>query len=257
MDQSTVSRCITRLTAAILEVYKGGFEFNGKSTRDTFLERFGLPSITGAIDCTHIEITAPPSELHPDEYINRQNNYSINVQAVCDSECVYLDVDASWPGSVHDSRIFKNSTIYQKLINGEIGRSLIGDNGYALQHICLTPFLRPSTAAEVTFNRFHKSARCVIERAFGQTKRRFYWLGCMLKVKLDKVPSIIVACFILLNLAKRFGDPDIQPDDDDDDDDDNSNDTNQIADNEKEGYLRKLGERKRQEMVDYLQRNDI
>ena len=80
-------------------------------------------------------------------------------------------------------------------------------------------------------------------------QRRFYCLGCMLKVKLDKVPSIIAACFILYNLAKRFGDPDIQLDDDDDDDDDNNNDTNQIADNENEGYLRKLGERKRQEMV--------
>ena len=80
--KSTVSRCITRVTAAILEVYKGGFEFNGKSTRDTFLERFGLPSITGAIDCTHIEIPAPPSELHPDEYINRKNYYSINVQSL-------------------------------------------------------------------------------------------------------------------------------------------------------------------------------
>ena len=77
VDQSTVSRCITRVTAAMLEGYKGGFEFNGKSTRDTFLERFGLPSITGAIDCTHIEIPVPPSELHPDEYINRKNYYLI------------------------------------------------------------------------------------------------------------------------------------------------------------------------------------
>ena len=53
-DQSTVSRRVTHVTAAILEVYRDAFEFNRKSTRDGFLEKFGLPSIVGAIDCTHI-----------------------------------------------------------------------------------------------------------------------------------------------------------------------------------------------------------
>ena len=55
MDQSTVSRCIWRVTAAILEVCRDAFEFKSRSTKDGFHEKFGLPSVLGTIVC-NIEI---------------------------------------------------------------------------------------------------------------------------------------------------------------------------------------------------------
>ena len=48
--------------------------------------------IIGAIDCTHVRIKVPPAHLHPDEYINRKKFHSINVQVVCDSDCVITDL---------------------------------------------------------------------------------------------------------------------------------------------------------------------
>ncbi|CAH2011546.1 unnamed protein product [Acanthoscelides obtectus] len=63
----------------------------------------------GAIDCTHIPILNP--FIHADEYVNRKNFASINVQATCNSNEEFTSVDVSWPGSVHDSRIWKNSDI--------------------------------------------------------------------------------------------------------------------------------------------------
>nr|CAH7750834.1 unnamed protein product [Callosobruchus chinensis] len=33
--------------------------------------------------------------------------HSINVQATCNADEWFTSVDASWPGSVHDSRIFE------------------------------------------------------------------------------------------------------------------------------------------------------
>ena len=35
--------------------------------------------------------------------------------AVCDSDKKYIFVDASFPGSAHDSRVFKSSQLYQVL----------------------------------------------------------------------------------------------------------------------------------------------
>ena len=48
-------------------------------------------------------------------FVNRKPFYSINVQAVCDSDAFITNIVARWPGSTHDSRIFENSNITDKL----------------------------------------------------------------------------------------------------------------------------------------------
>ena len=103
----------------------------------------------------------------------------------------------------------------------------------------------------------HKKARCTIERSFGQLKMRFRCLEGKLRIKLEKVPPIIVACFILHNLAKRYGDPDFFENDGHNSDDDDSDDDSEPDDvvNVNEHYLRRLGKQKRQEVVDFLQNN--
>ncbi|XP_064858623.1 uncharacterized protein LOC135561231 [Oncorhynchus nerka] len=40
---------------------------------------------------------------------------SIGLQMVCNADCVISNVVAKWPGSVHDSRIFRASEIYHKV----------------------------------------------------------------------------------------------------------------------------------------------
>nr|CAH7720254.1 unnamed protein product [Callosobruchus chinensis] len=62
-----------------------------------------FPCAVGVIDCTPIKIKKP--SLHGDEYINRKGYHSNNVQATCNADEWFTSVDASWPGSVHDSRI--------------------------------------------------------------------------------------------------------------------------------------------------------
>jgi hypothetical protein len=67
----------------------------------------------------HIKIDAKGVQ-NREKYRNRKNVFSINVQAVCDSELRFINVVASWPGSVHDSRIFANSELSAKLVANEI-----------------------------------------------------------------------------------------------------------------------------------------
>ena len=78
-----------------------------------------FPNVIGAIDCTHIQ-TLPPS-IHKHIYRNRKHTYSMNVQVICDANMTITNVVAKYPGSVHDSFIFRNSAIYPRLSNGAFG----------------------------------------------------------------------------------------------------------------------------------------
>ena len=94
-----------------------------------------FPGLIGAIDCTHIKIICPNKE-NAMTFVNRKQFYSINVQAVCDSDGFISNIVAHWPGSTHNSRIFENSNIADKLRDGTPDGILLGDSGDTLvEHI--------------------------------------------------------------------------------------------------------------------------
>ena len=53
------------------------------------------------------------------------------------------------------------------------------------------------------YNVVHKHTRSLVERTIGQAKKRFYCMGSIIRLKQDRIPSVVVACFILHNEAKR------------------------------------------------------
>ena len=75
----------------------------------------------GAIDGTHIAIKKPSNCTAPEVYFNHKAFYSINVQGevltnlsiliigMADFKKRFVDVEAGWPGSIGDSRIFRTS----------------------------------------------------------------------------------------------------------------------------------------------------
>lgn len=80
-----------------------------------------------------------------------------------------------WPGSVHDSFIFRESQLHDLLKNQKIGW-LLRDSGYALQPFLMTPKSAPQTEAEITYNKAHSRTRIVVEKAFGVLKSRFRYI---------------------------------------------------------------------------------
>jgi len=145
-------------------------EINDIKTK--FYEIAGFPGIVGAIDCTHIPIQSPGG-AEAELYRNRKGYFSLNVQAVCNTELKFLNVVSRWRGSVHDSTIFNASHLRARFETGEFPNAhLLGDNGYACRRYLLTPFLNPRSPAEERYNAVHKTTRNVIEMAFGVLKRR-------------------------------------------------------------------------------------
>ena len=75
----------------------------------------------GAIDGCHVRIKTPPG---PDgqDYVNRRLFPSIQLQAVCDGKGLFINTFVGYPGSVHDTRVLKNSRIYKEALYPPSGK---------------------------------------------------------------------------------------------------------------------------------------
>lgn len=169
--------------------------------QNRFYLKAKFPRYIGAIHCTHIKISSPGGN-NAENYRNRKNFFSINVQTISDDQLMIQDIVARWPGSSHDSTIFFNSSIYRRLEAKEFGNGLIvGDGGYGVKSYLLTPLLNPVTKAENLYQESQIRTRNVVERSYGVWKRRFPVLSLGIRLHLSKVEAIIIATAVLHNIC--------------------------------------------------------
>ncbi|XP_029176982.1 putative nuclease HARBI1 [Nylanderia fulva] len=113
VGKATAFRALRRVTYALHCVAPQFIKWPRDEIAVSVMERFkrscGFPNVIGAIDGTHIKIRAPPKDAQ--SYINRKGFHSINVQVICDSLGRFTHVYAGQVGSVHDSRVFRNSPV--------------------------------------------------------------------------------------------------------------------------------------------------
>jgi hypothetical protein len=60
---------------------------------------------------------------------------------IVDCDDKFINIVAKWPGSSHDSRVFKEGAVYRNLENNNIDGYLLGDSGYACKTFLLAPYL--------------------------------------------------------------------------------------------------------------------
>lgn len=205
MSQASVCRCVGSISRLIAYLAPDNIKFptpeEGHLQAQKFYVVGEMPGVLGCVDGTHIPIQSPGGENF-EVYRCRKGFYSVNVQGICDSELRFINIVSSWPGSVHDARIFDNSGVCHRLEQGNYrGLYLLGDSGYPCRNYLLTTILAPSNEKERNFNISHKKTRNCIERAFGVLKRRFACLSIPLRTKLQNSKRIIMVCAVLHNIA--------------------------------------------------------
>lgn len=218
IDKSTASRVIIKVSRAIAQMYVDYIQMPS-TEEDTakvvcgFYNIAKFPRCVGAIDCTHVKIQSPGGN-NAELYRNRKGFFSFNVQVVSDSDLIIRDLVCRWPGSAHDSNIFRNSNIRRRFENNEFGNNvLVGDSGYGIQSYLITPLRNPQTAAEHLFNESQIRTRNPVERLFGVWKRRFPILSLGIRMHIEKVEAIVVAVGVLHNIARTFRDEEPNVDD--------------------------------------------
>ena len=72
---------------------------------------------------------------------------------MCSARNKIIHLNPKWPGSAHDSRVFKESSLYTKFEDGTYKGFLLGDSAYALRDYLMMPISNPQTDAE---NRYSK-----------------------------------------------------------------------------------------------------
>ena len=78
-----------------------------------------IPQSLGAIDRTHIFIKGPNCESKYNYYCRKQR-YSINTQAVVGANLCFLDVATGFPGSMHETRVLRQTNLFERAESGEI-----------------------------------------------------------------------------------------------------------------------------------------
>ncbi|CAI2200686.1 13987_t:CDS:1, partial [Funneliformis geosporum] len=100
----------------------------------------GFTNVIGAIDETYFILNDKPSNS-PELYFNRKKFYSIQCQGIVDFHGIFISYDIGWPGSIHDAKVYKNSSFYKKknelIINNDY---LLGDSAYPILPFLITPF---------------------------------------------------------------------------------------------------------------------
>jgi hypothetical protein len=182
-----------------------------QQTQPDFQQLCGLPAVVGAIDGTHINISKPRHGAE-DYYYFKSRGYTLNCQAVVDSNKRFLDLYLGMPGSTNDARVLRRSSLYhlamsQNLFDSRHGVDgfspyLLGDSGYPLLPWLMVPHrnMRNLSVLETLFNRKLRRGRSMVKNAFGILKQTFREL--LVKSELDVVflPDVITCYAILHNV---------------------------------------------------------
>ncbi|CAM5108407.1 unnamed protein product [Natator depressus] len=176
----------------------------------------GFPNCGGAVDGTHIPILAP--EHQAGEYINHKGYFSIVLQALVDHNGRFTNINVGWPGKVHDTCVFRNSGLFQKLQEGtlfpdqkitvgdvEMPIVILGDPAYPLTPWLMKPYTGSLDSSQELFNYRLSKCRMVVECAFGHLKACWYSLLTRLDLSETNIPTVITACCALHNLCESKG----------------------------------------------------
>lgn len=216
ISKSTVLYCLNT-SISIINTYlcpkfiKWPDDDNEKQIISMNFNRYGMSNVIATIDGCHIPIKRPSE--NGNNYFNRKKFYSVVLQAVAKHNLMFIDVDVSWPGSVHDARVFRTSDLYvhgQNLCQPDY--FILADSAYPCLTWIIPPFKNNGhlTPMQVYFNTILSKTRVNSENAFALLKGRFRRIRDLLdRNNVQEICETIVACCVLHNICLVKGGEDI------------------------------------------------
>ena len=221
IHQCTVSKIIMEVSNAINPIMGPQFLHLPKSVNDMqetvseFEQEFGIIQAFGCIDGTHVEIKRPIENSQ--DYFCYKQYFSLNIQAICNTKGKFIDIDCRRPGSVHDAKVFSNSTIMRKFREGSLAGTLhdvlpgygdvpnylIADPAYPMTLFCMKEYHSCSNNQQVIFNNMLRRARNTIECAVGRLKAQWGLLRKTIDMQIETVPKHIYSCFVLHTFCEQ------------------------------------------------------
>ncbi|KAG4072195.1 hypothetical protein HA402_014424 [Bradysia odoriphaga] len=226
ISQTLVSRCVryfswvitTKVMDQFIQFPRSVDEIRHLQNKMQFHTDF--PGAFGMVDGSLIGLAALSHEIEH-SFVSRKSFHAINAQFVVDVGMRFLSVNARYPGSTHDSLIWRASLVNSTLRDlcnreGEDWKYfLLADHGYPLMPWVMKPYDTPTSAAKAEYNRIHRKLRSLVERAIGLLKARFRCLLNERKLRYDPLISgcIIYSCSVLHNylIDKNFPVNDLEP----------------------------------------------
>ncbi|XP_050801910.1 uncharacterized protein LOC127047550 [Gopherus flavomarginatus] len=176
----------------------------------------GFPNCGGAIDGTHIPTLA--LEHQGTQYVNCKGYFSMVLQALVDHKGCFTNIHVGWPGRVHDTCVFRHTTLFKRLQQGnyfpdqkitvgdvEMPIVILGDPAYPLMPWLMKPYTSSLDRSQELYNYRLSKCRMVVERAFGCLKTCWRTLLTLSDLGQTNVPFVIAACCVLHNLCKSKG----------------------------------------------------
>ena len=125
VGKSSIYRCIISVSSALTDIIQEYVSFPDASneqeinaTKSGFWDYGGFPNCLGMVDGTQIKIKAP----HQNEeiFVNRKGYHLINAKIV---DLFVIGCVVKWPGSVHDSTVWGDSSTRHEIENNYSGMS--------------------------------------------------------------------------------------------------------------------------------------
>ena len=172
----------------------------------------GFTCCAGAIDGMLVWIEKPTDEQcevakcgKKKFFCGRKHKFGLNLQAVCDAEGRFLDLDIGHPGATSDFLALSTSDFHSRLENNLLapGLCIFGDNAYVNRTYMATPYKAVSSGCKDDYNFYHSQLRIKIECAFGMLVNRWGILRSALssKLTLQKIGSLIICLCRLHNFC--------------------------------------------------------
>ncbi|RXN38389.1 nuclease HARBI1 [Labeo rohita] len=91
----------------------------------------------------------------------------IYAQVICEATHIITNVETKWTGSVHNARIFRESSLCQTIQQRQYNGYLLGDRGYPCLPYLMTPYPEPDPGPQTRLNLAHSRRRAKVEMTIG------------------------------------------------------------------------------------------